>query len=454
MDGDDPDADGFLVQLLLILLLTAINAFLASAEIAMLSVNKIKISSLAEEGNKKAKAVIKLNNDQTRFLSTIQVGITFAGFFSSATAATYLSDDLGKIFISWGMSSNVAGEVAVIVVTLILSYFTLVFGELFPKRLALKKPEAIAMNAAPIIVGIRFIFAPFVKLLTLSTNGLVRLFGLNNESNEKISEDEIISVLETGVSDGTINSGEQKMIESIFRFDDLVATDIMTPRVNAFMIDVDDPPEEILTELLSEQYSRVPVYYDNRDNIIGIILLKEVLAVKSAGKPIEIRKLLRKAFFVYDNIAIDELFSRMQKSHNQMAILTDEFGGFSGIVTMEDLIEEIVGNIYDEYDDDTNEIVKQKDGSYIVPGATPIQDINRAMGSEFDEENEDYDTINGLVNVLLGRLPERVDKNRKLNFEQYEIEILAVEDKRVTKVRITMNEKDDSLKESTNDKEN
>ncbi|MEG1710924.1 MAG: hemolysin family protein [Clostridia bacterium] len=441
--SDEDPAESFIFQLILVGILTAINAFFASAELALLSANKTKIKLLAEGGNKKAQMVEKLSEDQTRFLSTIQVGITFAGFFSSATAATYISDDLGGLLINWGVSAVIAKELSIIVVTIVLSYFTLVFGELFPKRIALKRPEQTAMRSARVLIIVRVIFAPFVKLLSMSTNLLVKITGLGGGDNEKISEEEIKSVIETGVSDGTLNSGEQRMIESIFKFDNLTATDIMTPRVNVFMIDIEDSPEECFEEMLTEQYSRIPVYEETRDNIIGILMFKDLLAAEYANDetPLCLRSLMRKPYFVTDKIKIDELFTRMQKSHNQIAILTDEFGGFSGIVTMEDLIEEIVGNIYDEYDDEPDPIIMESENVYIVDGLTPVQDINRELGTDFDENNEGYDTLNGLITVLLGHLPEK-NEQAQLELNNVKFEILSAERNRAVKVKITLTPQD------------
>jgi len=439
-ETSDEDADGNIgVQLFIVLILTAINAFLAASELAMLSCNKNKIRLLAENGNKAAKAVEKLAADQTRLLSTIQVGITLAGLFSSATAATSISELLAETLVPLGISASIAETGSLIAVTLVLSYFTLVFGELFPKRVALKKPEATAMMGARVILVMRTIFAPFVKLLSASTNLLSRLFRLNEDTAEKISEEEIKSVIETGVNDGTLNYGEQKMIEGIFRFNDLSATDIMTPRVNVFMVDIDDDSKKVIKKVIDEQFTRVPVYQGSIDNIIGVINVKDLFSLAySRPEKLDLIPFLRKPLFVTDRIKIDELFSIMQKSHNQIAFLTDEFGGFTGIVTMEDLIEEIMGNIYDEYDGGCEYINKINENEYIVDGLTPVQDVNRELGTDIPENDENFDTVNGLVTMLLGRLPAK-NEQCELEYMNLKLDVLGAERNRVLKVRITIN---------------
>lgn len=439
--SEDDDGDSILLELLIVAVLTAINAFFASSELAMLACNKNRLQQLADDGNKNARKVLKLASDQTRFLSTIQVCITLAGFFSSATAATSIGTVLAGPLSELGIAQSTAATLATVIVTLVLSYITLVLGELFPKRIALQKPEELAMKQAGVIVFVQTLFTPFVKLLSVSTNGLVKLFGLDKHDEEKISEEDIISVIETGVNDGTLNAGEQQMIESVFKFKDLDASDIMTPRVKVFMLDIADDSEQSIKAIIEEQYSRVPVYEDSIDNIIGIINIKDILyrIYSKNEKKIDLKSLLRKPYFVSDKIKIDELFSLMQKTHNQIAVLMDEFGGFSGIVTMEDLTEEIMGNIYDEYDVGQEMIVKNPDGSFTVDGITPIQDINRELGTDISEEDESFDTLNGLITMLLGRLPEK-NERAELTYENMEMKVLSSQKNRVLKVLITLKE--------------
>ena len=413
-----------ILQFVLIIVLTVLNAVFASSELAVLSCNKTKIALLVEKGNKRAKRVQKLMNEETKFLSTIQVGITLAGFFSSATAAVGLSDDFGAVLASIGIPSNIANIIAMVIVTFILSYFTLVFGELFPKMIARRFPEKTAMIFSGFIVALKILATPFVKLLEVSTKLLARIFGMHKAKEEKVSEEEIISVIDSGVVDGTLSSEEQQMIEAVFNLNDLEATAIMTPRVKAFMIDILDSNEENIKAMIEENYSRVPVYREDKDNIIGIIHLKDVLieAYKNGFEAVNLESLIRKEIYVHSNIKIDKLFELMKKQKAQMALLTDEFGGFVGLVTIEDLVEEIFGSIEDEYDDELS-IIKEND-MYIMDGATPLQDINRELDTDFDATLDEYDTIAGYIINELGELPSSVGL---LDIDNSEVEIYVLE---------------------------
>lgn len=292
--GEAPSNNGLITQLIIIVVLIVINAFFASSELAILSANPIKIGMLAEKGNKKAKLVQKLQEDETKFLSTIQVGITLAGFFSSATAAVSLSEGFGE----WLSSLNVpfAETIALIVVTLILSYFTLVFGELFPKRIALRSPEKIAMAFSGPVNVIRLIFKPIVFLLSGSCNLLVKLFRLKPNNDEKVTEDEVIALVSTGVDDGTIDKDELELIDAVFTFGDLSVKDVMTPRIDIKMIDINDSLKAIDETIKKERYTRLPVYEDSKDNIIGILNIKDIvlfLDYKHLKKE-DIKSILRK----------------------------------------------------------------------------------------------------------------------------------------------------------------
>jgi len=433
MENNDDDADANIFpQLILVLVLTFVNAFFAMTELAVLSVNKSNIKNLADEGNKKAILVQKLNEDQTKFLSTIQVGITLAGFFSSATAAVGLSDALGAVLEGWNIPN---GEtIALVVITIILSLFTLIFGELFPKRIALANPDKFAMAVVYPINFLKIITTPIVKFLSGTCNLLCKITGLNKVIASKVTPDEIIYVVENGVSDGAIDEEKQKMIESVLKFEDLTATDVMTPRTSTYMIDIDDKLSDYLDDLLEQMYSRIPVYEENRDNIIGILNIKDLFKeyTKNGKEKIDIKKILRKPLFVPEKIKIDKLFEEMKNDNQQIAILLDEFSGVSGIVTMEDIVEEVVGNIRDEFDDEFG-IKKIAEDEYLVEGTLPIQEINREIDLELDEENPDYDTIAGLIITNLDQFPKVGDKVQIENIQ------LTVEEKnklKITRVRI------------------
>lgn len=406
MENDDDDADSSIFsKLILVLVLTLINAFFAMSELAVIAANKTKIKSLADEGNKKAKLVQKLKDNETRFLSTIQVGITLAGFFSSATAAVGLQDKFATVLKSWNIPYS--ETIALVVITMILSFFTLIFGELFPKRIALASPEKVSLAVAYPINFMKIITTPFSKLLTGVCNLLAKVTGLNKKTSDKITTDEIKYVVKNGVNDGTLDLEKQKMIESVLKFNDLTGTDIMTPRTSTYMIDIDDKLEDCISEIIDNKYSRIPVFKESRDNIIGILNTKDLFQaiVEKGEENVKLNEILRKPFFVQDKIKIDTLFEKMKKEKSQFAVLLDEFGGVSGIVTMEDVVEEVVGNIYDEFDDEIT-IKKINDNEFIVEGTTPIQEINREIGLELDEENADYDTIAGLLITSLDRFPK------------------------------------------------
>ncbi len=445
-DDADADADSILLQIIIIVVLTIINAFFAMSEMAVISANKTKIEILAKEGNKKAKLVQKLNENQTNFLSTIQVGITLAGFFSSATAAGSIADLLGN----WLNSLNVphASLIAVVVITLLLSFLTLVFGELLPKKIALAFPEKISMSVSGMINFVRIITIPLVKVLSGTCNLLTKLIGINKYLvEEKVSEEEIISVVEEGVEDGTLDVEKQKMIESVLKFNDLTATDIMTPRIKVFMIDVEEPLTEYLTDIFEQKFTRIPVYKETRDNIIGWIHVRDLMQeiIEKGVENVKIDKVMRKALYVRDMMKINKLFQVMKDTKNQIAILLDEFGGVSGIATMEDIVEEVVGNIYDEYDDEKN-FIRLNDNQYLVNGDTPIQEVNRDLDLEFDEENSNYDTIGGLILSTLDTFPKG---GEVVEFDNIELCVQKVKNQKIETIKITINEKiDDSTEES------
>lgn len=437
-DDADADANNLILQIVLIVVLTLINAFFAMSEMAVISANKTKIEIYAKDGKKKALLVQKLLDNETNFLSTIQVGITLAGFFSSATAAGQMSD----LFSGWLLSLNIpyAETIAVVVITLLLSVLTLIFGELLPKKIALTSPEKIAMNVAGPINIVRILTIPLVKFLSGSCNLICKLIGLNKYLVEdKVSEEEIISVVEEGVEDGTLDVEKQKMIESVLKFNDLTATDIMTPRIKVFMIDIEEPLSEYLNDIFEQKFTRIPVYKETRDNIIGLIHVRDLMQaiIEKGVENVKIDKVMRKALYVRDMMKINKLFQVMKDTKNQIAILLDEFGGVSGIATMEDIVEEVVGNIYDEYDDEKN-FIRLNDNQYLVNGDTPIQEVNRHLDLEFDEENNNYDTIGGLVLATLDTFPKG---GEVLTFDNIEIVVQKVKNQKIETLRVTINEK-------------
>lgn len=430
----DPEPMSLVSQFILILVLTLLNAFFASAEMAIVSVNRNRIKMLADDGNKKASLLVDLLEEPNKFLSTIQVGITLAGFFSSASAATGISEVIGASLSQLGIPY--AQSISLVVITIILSYFTLVFGELVPKRIALQKSEQIAMlSVRPIVFVFKFA-KPFVKLLSLSTNVLLRVIGMSDtDLEEKVSREEIKSLVDAGEEYGVINQIEKEMINSIFDFDDKLAKEVMTPRTEVYMINSQLPLS--IEELLEENYSRIPVYEGDMDNIIGILYLKDFLheAYQVGFENVDIKTLLHRPYFVPECKNIDQLFKELQKSKKHLAVLIDEYGGFSGIVTIEDLIEEVMGDINDEYDDDDPVIRKIDNDTYIVNGLISIKELNDKLQLNLDEETEDYDTLGGFLINQIDYIPSETEECM-VEYENLVFKIECVKDKRIEMVKI------------------
>lgn len=406
MDSD-PVAQTIIFQILLLAFLTLVNAFFAGAEMAVVSVNKNKIKRLAADGNKKAELILTLTESSTSFLSTIQVAITFANFFSSASAATGISQILAGTLAE--LNIPYSGTIATVAITLILSYFTLVFGELVPKRVALQRSESLSLFCVTPIYYISKVLSPFIKFLSLSTNGFLSLVGMNSDTlEEEVSEEEIKSLLETGQETGVFNDIEKEMITSIFSFDDKKAREVMTPRQDMIAIDIDKFCDESLDIILQSKRSRIPVYEKSMDNVIGILYVKDYIikAKEHSFSNIKIEDLLQKPYFVPENQKIDKLFKNMQEKQIRMAILVDEYGGVSGLVTIEDLIEEIVGDIWDEYDKIENDITQLSPTTYKLSGNMLLYDLNEELHLRLESN---CDTLSGFLVEQLGYIPEISD---------------------------------------------
>ncbi|MBP2025677.1 hemolysin family protein [Peptoniphilus stercorisuis] len=434
----EPGESSLLPQLFIIFLLTFVNAFFASAEMAMVSCNKNKINTLAEEGDKKAITLLNVLNDQTRFLSTIQVGITLAGFFSSASAASTISRDLAIVFD--GLGVPYARTFALILVTLILSYITLVFGELVPKRIALQNAEAVAMRSAGTIGIVSKIAYPFVKFLSFSTIVILKIIGKYSEDvEEKISEEELKSYIRVSQEQGVINLSGEEMIVKIMDFDDKMAYEIMTPRTSIYMVDYNEFNESTVREMLEMGYSRVPVFKDNTDNIIGTLYIKDLFLEYSENsyEKINLDNCIKEPYFVPETKKIDQLLKELQFTKNYMAILIDEYGGFSGMVTMEDIVEEIVGEIEDEYDKEEPTLEKIDKNIYLIDGAMEIDTVNDKLGIELNSEN--HETLSGLLIELLGFIPEEDQVNLSVVYEdKVVLKELSVKDKKIEKIELTL----------------
>ncbi|MDR1953345.1 MAG: hemolysin family protein [Clostridiales Family XIII bacterium] len=412
MPDSDPDGS-YLLQIIFLLVLILINAFFAMAEMATVSVNRNSIRNLAEEGDKRAKVLQGLLEQPNKFLSTIQVCITLAGFLQSASAATTMAGGMGRRLEDLGIAYGL--PIAVVVITLILAFFNLVLGELAPKRIALQYSEKIALFTARPVWMVSKAAAPFVWLLSKSVSMILRLFGIRKDNiEEKYSEEEIRSLLEVGQETGLINEAGKEMITSVFEFDDKLAYEIMTPRTDIFMIGINDTLSDYVDELLKSRFSRIPYYDKDNDDIIGVLYMKDfIIQAKKVGfNRVNIKKILQKPFFVPESKNIDELFREMQNSKTHMAFLVDEYGGVSGIVTTEDMVEEVMGNIDDEYDDAEPKIKKIGENRYEMDGNYYLNDLNEEFGIKL--ESDDYETVGGLLIDLLGEIPDEKAKKKQV----------------------------------------
>lgn len=416
-------------QIFIIVLLLLVNAFFAASEMAIISSNPVKIDMMIKNGNKKAKMVKKLQENETNLLSTIQVGITLAGFFSSATAASSISGILSE-------SLNIPENFSLIIITLILSYFTLVLGELFPKRLALRAPEKVALKFARAISIIKTIFKPVVFILSASTNLLIKIFRLKTKENDGVSEEEIKAMINSGVESGTINQKEQELITAVFSFDNLKVKDIMMPRINVFMLEINTPISKMKKLIKQEQYTRVPIYEKTKDNIIGILNLKDIFLFLNASFTKEdIKGILRKPIFITETMKCSRLLKEFQSNNNQCAMVIDEEGSVSGFVTLEDLTEEITGNIYDEHDDITPQIINIEDNEFIIDANTSIHDINKTLNLNITNKNENYTTVAGYIMHYSETVPN-IDEEITIN--NLKFKILESNEKRLIKVKLTI----------------
>ena len=439
----DSGPSSVLFDVFFIFVLILLNAFFSAAEIAIVSVNKSKIKIMADKGNKKAQLLLDLMKEPNRFLATIQDVITLAGFLASGLSATWLSVPLAKLLEKFNIPSS--NEISIILGTLILSYFTLVFGELFPKKLALQNSEKVALFVVKPLLWTSKVTFPFDKILTFSVNLLGKITNTNiTGKKDNISIEEIQLMIDAGEETGIINETEKEMINGVFKFDDTLAKNIMTPKVNVFVINVDTPIEEILSEVAKQQYSRIPVYEDSIDNIIGILYMKDLFISFHGGtlNNKSVRDLIRSAYFVPETKNIDELFEEMQITNNHMSILIDEYGNFTGIVTIDDLIEEVMGNIPDEHDkcdNDSDPISRINSNTYIVDGLVPIDDINEELNINLPYDI--FDTIGGFVIDLLGHIPKH-NEYKTLKYGNITFKIESVKEKRIDKLEILLDNKE------------
>lgn len=436
----DADPAAIIIRLLILFVLILINAFFAMSEIAIISLNDSKIEKMAGEGNKKAKQILKLTKDSSSFLSTIQIGVTLAGFLTSAVAsqsfAVMLSAKLAEVSVFCSNHTALISAVSTLLITIIMSYFSLVLGELAPKKIAMHKPERVSFAAVPVLLFVNKVFRPFVKLLSASTNGVVRLFGIDpNEDEEVVTEEEIRMMVDVGQEKGVIEDSQKEMINNIFEFDDMDVADIMTHRTDVDCVDIEDGLAEVVKLSIECGHSRIPVYKEDPDNIIGIVYIKDLLKYVGSNLPKTktIKDFMREAYYVPQTKICSELLNEMLEKRIQIAVVVDEYGGTAGIVTLEDIIESIVGNIQDEYDNEDEEISQINENTFTVDGVTDIEEVEEQLNVKLPEG--DYDTLGGFIISLLGYLPSG-EQQDVAEYKNIKFTVLNVEERRIGKVRV------------------
>ena len=425
-------------QIFILVILILLNAFFAASEIAFISLNDAKVAKQAKNGDKKAKQILKMLENPSKFLATIQIGITLAGFLSSAFASDAFASKLAPILNNLipQISISVWQSISIIIITMILSFFTLVFGELVPKRLAMKSYEKIAFATIGIIRFIYIVTVPFVKLLTASTNLVSKLFGVSEKDEEVVTEEEIKMMVDEGEEKGSIEENERELINNVFEFNDTIASEIMTHRTDIYALSIDMNVNDLIEELDEYRYSRIPVYNETIDEIKGILYLKDLLKYVKSKRNIKLKSIIKPAYFVPRSKPIDELFKELQKNNNQIAIVLDEYGGTAGLITMEDILEELVGDIYDEYDEIESEYEKIDEDTYFISGTMNIDDVSKILQVEIEEG--DYDTLSGYLQEKLGRIPKDEEKPI-IETEKITYKIEEYEDKRIVKVKACKN---------------
>ena len=430
-----------IVSLLLIqIILIALNAVFASAELAVLSVNESKINRLAERGSKKARRLRKLLKEPAKFLSTIQIAITLSGFLGSAFAADGFSDPLVDWLIGLGatLSRNTLDTLSVIFITLVLSYFTLIFGELVPKRIAMKKSEALALKVSGIVSGISVLFKPIVWLLSVSTNAVLRMLGIDpNETEEQICEEDIRMMVETGGETGAIDKDEQIFIQNVFEFDDLSVGEILTHRTDLTMLWLEDTDETWEKVICSSSFSRYPVCDGSPDRVVGVLNAKVYLREKDKSRDNIMCSALEPAYFVPETVKADVLFRNMKQTHNTFAVVLDEYGGLTGVVTIQDLIEKLVGELQENpsISETAEPQIRQIDcDTWEISGNAELDEIERAIGVTFDTEY--INTFTGYIFDRLKGIPDDGQTNIELKLDNISVTIKEIKDHQVVLAEI------------------
>jgi len=437
--------DTVIWQIVIQIVLIALNAFFAASEIAVISLNEVKLRRQAEAGDAKAKKMLRMVEEPTGFLSTIQVGITLAGFLGSAFAADGFSEYLVSFLIHTCkitfISPAVLDTISVILITIILSFFTLVLGELVPKRVAMRNPEGLARRVCGFIAGLSVALRPVVWLLSVSTNGMLRLFGINpNENNEDVSEEDILDLVDAVEEQGEIDTDTKEMIENVFEFDNTTVSQIMVRRSDMTVLRETDTPEEVLRVMQESGFSRFPVCGEDTDDIKGIVLAREYLFALQNQPDLTLNDLMQEAKFVPESLPANRLFRDMRENQIHMAFVIDEYGQIAGLITMENLLEEIVGSIYDETDaPEAPEIVELEENRWQIAGSAPVEDVEQAIGVTLRREEDTFDTFGGFVFSKLEYIPQE-DDMPEFTYENLAVKVLSVREKRIETTEVIKTE--------------
>ena len=421
-------------RLVLLIVLIILNGFFSCAEIAVLQVGDTKLKKLAEEGNKDAIILLKLTEDPSRFLSTIQVAITLAGFLSSAFAADSFANPATRLLIKMGVpiSESVLSPIVIVVITLILSYVNIVFGELVPKRLAQAYTEKIALSMSPVLQFASVLFRPFVGLLTVSTNTVMKLMGINPEDIEdKVSEEDIIMMLDEGTENGTIEHQENEMIQNVFEFNDLTVEEVCTHRTDVAMLYYEDSDEVWRKTIYNNRFANYPICGEDDDDVIGILDTKDYFRLEDQSRDSIMKNAVDKPFFVSQNMKVSDLFQTMKRERKYYAVVIDEYGGMTGIVSMHDLIEALVGDLQEEDDLPEPEPIEAiGENEWIILGIADLEDVNEAL--KIDIPTEDADTFGGYIMGIMGTVPDD-GSSFHLETDTLEIDVAYIKNHRIGK---------------------
>lgn len=435
--------DSIIFMILLQVVLIALNAVFACAEIAVISMNDTKLAKMAEEGDKRAVRLVKLTSQPARFLATIQVAITLSGFLGSAFAAENFSGVLVDWLIGLGVpvSAKVLDSIAVVFITLVLSYFTLVFGELVPKQVAMRKAESLALGISGLISTIAKVFAPIVSFLTFSTNSILRLLGIDpNAVDEEVGEEEIRMMVDVGSEKGTIDHEEREFIQNVFEFDDLCAEDLVTQRTDVTMLDMEDTMEDWKETIFSTRHTLYPICDGSVDKIVGILNAKDYFRLENKSREKVMEEAVRPAYFVPNMIKADALFRNMKKERQPMAVVLNEYGGVIGIITVNDLVEQLVGDLVYDEDEDEEVLIQQVDEkTWFIRGAALLEDVSKALGVPLS--CEEYDTFNGLIFHTLESVPEE-DEKIELEVGSLYVKVIEIKNHQVEMAKVSKKEKE------------